>query len=461
MTRSFVAFACRAALLCLAAPLPCPAAERPNIVFLLTDDQRADALGCYGNVIIETPSIDSLAGRGVRFTNAFVTTSICMTSRASIMLGQYAARHGVNDFSTSLTDAQLQDSYFGRLKEAGYRIGFVGKWGVGRPSNLFGEEFFDFGRGFPGQGWYYDPDDPERPHMTEHLGNQAIEFLTSDDGERPFCLSVSFKAPHVQDQDRENPFRYDTRLESLYAAATIPNVPLMAPKYFEALPEFLQASENRARWEVRFATPELYQRSVKSYYRLISGVDHQVGRILRQLDEMGAAENTIVVFSSDHGFFLGERGWAGKWFAHDVSIRVPLIVFDPRLPQRRSRTTRNEMVLNIDLAPTLLDLADVEIPAAMQGRSLAPLVAGEAADGWRDEFFYEHHFQHARIPRSEGVRTRRWKYIRYLDSDPLYEELYDLTADPDEEFNLATDAARQGDLKQMRHRWQRLHAAAR
>jgi arylsulfatase A-like enzyme len=425
-------------------------------VFLLTDDQRADALGCYGNPIVETPNIDSLADRGVRFANAFVTTSICMTSRASIMLGQFAARHGVNDFSTPLTDEQLHNSYFGRLKEAGYRIGFVGKWGVGRPPN----ESFDYGRGYPGQGWYYDPNDPKRPHMTEHLGNQAIEFLQTDDGQRPFCLSVSFKAPHVQDQDRENPFRYDVRLESLYADVIVPDIPLAAPKYFDGLPEFLKTSENRVRWEVRFSTPELYQRSVKGYYRLITGMDRQVGRILTQLEEMGAGKNTVIVFSSDHGFFLGERGWAGKWYAHDVSIRVPLIVYDPHLPPDRQGTMRDEFVLNIDLAPTLLEFAQVPKPAAAQGRSLAPLIRGDEVHGWRGEFFYEHHFQHARIPRSEGVRTQRWKYIRYLDSQPFYEELYDLEADPIEEVNLATDAARHDELAAMRDQWQRLRAAA-
>jgi arylsulfatase A-like enzyme len=455
MKFSTITLTCSLVLLSLAAPLPSPAADQPNIILLLTDDQRADVLGCYGNAIIETPNIDSLAGRGVRFTNAFVTTSICMTSRASIMLGQYAARHGVNDFSTSLTEEQLQNSYFGRLKAAGYRIGFVGKWGVGRPPN----EFFDFGRGYPGQGWYYDPDDPDRPHMTEHLGNQAIEFLASDDGRRPFCLSVSFKAPHVQDQDRENPFRYDVRLESLYAGVTIPDVPLMDPRHFEALPGFLQTSENRVRWENRFATPELYQRSVKAYFRLIAGVDRQVGRIVKQLGEIAAADNTIIIFSSDHGFFLGERGLAGKWYAHEVSIRVPLIVCDPRQPQDRPGTTRDEMVLNIDLAPTILELAGAETPAAVQGRSLAPLIRGEEAMDWRDEFFYEHHFRHARIPRSEGVRTRNWKYIRYLDSEPLYEELYDLASDPSEEHNLALVAARQEDLAALRDRWRNLREA--
>jgi arylsulfatase A-like enzyme len=456
MRKPFATLASCVALLCLAAPLPCPAAERPNIVFLLTDDQRADALGCYGNTIIQTPHIDSLAARGARFTNAFVTTSICMTSRASIMLGQYAARHGVNDFSTPLTAEQLGDSYFGRLKAAGYRLGFAGKWGVGQPPN----EFFDFGRGYPGQGWYYDPDDPDRPHMTEHLGNQAIEFLETCDGERPFCLSVSFKAPHVQDQDRQQPFRYETRLESLYADVAIGDVPLMSPRHFEALPGFLRASENRARWEVRFATPELYQRSVKGYYRLITGVDQQVGRILAKLAEIGAAENTIVIYSSDNGFFLGERGWAGKWYAHDVSIRVPLIVYNPHLPRERQGATRDEMALNIDIGPTILDLAGVEAPGVMQGRSLAPLLRGEAAGDWRDEFFYEHHFEHPRIPRSEGVRTRRWKYIRYLDSEPMYEELYDLQDDPDEEHNLARDDARQEELDNMRSRLQVLRAAA-
>lgn len=428
-------------------------AERPNLILLLTDDQRWDTLGAYGNPIVQTPQLDRLAGDGVVFDRMFVTTSICAHSRASIFTGQYVRRHGINDFRTPLTEAQLAHSYLGVLKEGGYRMGFIGKWGVGEPP----EGFFDYSTAFPGQGRYWVTVDGRERHLTSVMGDQALEFLEGSSLDTPFCLSISFKSPHVQDSYdlREDPFPFDPALKELYAGLEIPPPKTAESQYFDRLPVFLKNSENRMRWAVRFWGPARYQESVKGYYRLIGGVDVVVGRILDKLEEKGLAGRTAILFTSDNGFFLGEHGLAGKWLPHEASIRVPLIVHDPRLPADRRGTRRDEIALNVDLAPTLLGLAGLPVPEGMQGRSLVPLLRGDRPSDWRTEFFYEHLFQHPRIPPTEAVRTQRWKYIRYVDSNPLFEELYDLDRDPLEERNLASDADHHDLLEAMRERWRR------
>jgi arylsulfatase A-like enzyme len=445
-------------------------ADRPNIVFLLTDDQRWDTLGAMGNSIIQTPNVDRLAREGVVFDNCFVTTSICMTNRACIFTGQYAARHGIWDFKTSFPPEQLARTYPARLKQAGYHVGFIGKWGVGKPP----DGLFDYNRGWPGQNRFYEKiqgGDPftylspgpgqagevakqrGRKHLTERMGDQAIEFLDGAPPDRPFCLSFSFKAPHCQDgQPAFRQFPYDAKLDGLYQGVTIPRAPLSDPAFFDGLPDFLKTSENRRRWDLRFATPEMYQHSVKSYYRLISGVDRVVGRIVKKLEAKGVLDNTIILYTGDNGFYLGERGFAGKWYPHEVSIRVPLVIYDPRLPAERRGTRRDEMVLSIDLAPTMLAMAGTEIPETMQGRSVVPLVEGKSPE-WRTEFFYEHLFRHATIPASEAVRTERHKYIRFVDSEPLHEELYDLESDPDQAHNLAGEPEHAATLAKMRQKW--------
>ena len=424
--------------------------ERPNIIFLLTDDQRWDTLGSYGNSIIRTPHLDHLANRGIVFDNMFVTTSICASNRASILTGQYVRRHGIWDFQTSLTEQQLSRSYPRLLKKAGYRLGFIGKWGVGQPP----KGLFDYDRTFPGQGKYMINVDGEPRHLTSVMGDQAIEFLDGSSPDTPFCLSISFKAAHVQDSYdlRSDPFPFDPALKDLYGDIAVPAPKTADRGYFDRLPEFLKNSENRMRWAVRFWGPARYQESVKGYYRLISGVDIAVGRILRRLKEKGLSQNTIVIFTGDNGFYLGEYGLAGKWLPHEVSIRVPLIIYDPRLPPSERGTRRNEMALSIDMAPTMLDMAGAPLPEGMQGRSLVPLLRKQETP-WRKEFFYEHLFRHPRIPPTEAVRTERWKYIRYIDTDPLYEELYDLRNDPLEEHNLVSATEHHDVAESMRRKW--------
>lgn len=432
--------------------------KRPNIIFLLTDDQRWDMLGCMGNDIIQTPNIDAMAAQGVIFDNAFVTTSICCTSRAGIFTGQYARRHGINDFSTDFTPEQLSQTYPMLLKNAGYRVGFIGKYGVG---HHLPKEAYDFWRGVPGQPKYETVDEQGRPiHYTRLAGEQALEFLQSSSAEHPFCLSVSFKAPHVQDGDPRQ-FIADPAYSDLYKDVVIPQPEKAKSKYRDAMPAFMTSEKCmlRVRWQLRFSSPELYQKMVKNYYRLITGVDVVVGRIREALDKKGLADNTVIVLLGDNGFYLGEYGFAGKWLGHEESIRVPLVVYDPRLPKRLRGRRREDMALNIDIAPTLLDVAGVKPPTNMQGKSLQPLIRGKSVS-WRDEFFYEHLFKVPEsavptvgyIPSSVGVRTQRWKYLRYIDYDPVYEELYDLQNDPHETKNLAAEKEFATDLERLRQK---------
>lgn len=410
--------------------------KRPNIIFLLTDDQRWDTMGCMGNEIIQTPNMDAMAAQGVLFTNACVTTSICCTSRASIFLGQYARRHGINRFGQPFSDKQLQLTYPVQLRQAGYRTGFVGKYGLGHNKTIQAKQF-DYWRGFGGQGKYEHLDEKgDYKHLTTIMQEQAVQFLRGCSGEQPFCLSVSFKAPHVQDGD-ERQFIYDPKLADMYKDVVIPGPEYGEDKYFEKYPDFFTTNnEGRKRWRLRFETSEKYQASMKGYYRLITGVDMTIGRIRSELQRLGFADNTVIVFSGDNGFFLGERGLAGKWYGHRESIRVPLIVYDPRLPAAKRGQRLSQMALNIDIAPTMLSLAGLAVPDAMQGENLLRLVHGEAG-GWRQEFFYEHLISIPTIPKSEGVVTQRFKYLRYPETTPMFEELYDLQTDPHEISNLA------------------------
>ena len=429
---------------------------RPNILMLYADDLDPSALGFMGNDIIRTPNIDRLARRGVAFRNAFVTTATCVTSRGNMMTGRYAARTGIYfDQFDGLGAEEAAMTVPRRLHEAGYHTGYVGKWHLGEVP----ERMFDDDRSFRGQGHFWTEERPpdEGPHLTRRLGTQATAMIREAPADRPFAITVGFKAPHVQDGFAHvESYPPMPSTATLYELDSIPAPPLSSPEFFESQPAFLRESLGRTRWDYRLGPPSSlnFQRSLRRYYRMVTGVDRQVGRIVEALREAGRLENTIIVVTADHGLYLGERGRAGKWLGHDTSIRVPLVVVDPRLPAAERGTWREEMVLSIDLHPTMLDWAGVSPEAGVQGRSFAPLVAGEAPEDWREAFFYEHHSFADRIPRSEGVRTERYKYLRYLDSEPLYEELYDLRADPQERTNLADDPEHAGLLEEMRARWE-------
>ncbi|MBM3293321.1 MAG: DUF4976 domain-containing protein, partial [Candidatus Aminicenantes bacterium] len=259
-------------------------------------------------------------------------------------------------------------------------------------------------------------------------------------------------APHADDGNPKQYF-WPPALDGLYEEARIPVPELADSFYYEAQPDFLKNTMNRTRWAWRFDTPEKFQAMVKGYYRMISGVDMVLGRIQAELVRLGLDRKTIVIYTSDNGYFLGERGYADKWLMYDPSINVPLVICDPRAPRRRRGLVRREMALNVDLPATILDFAGVRIPAAIQGRSLRPLL-GRAKPDWRTEIFCEELWDHPEIPRSECVRTDRWKYIQY-PGHPEYRELFDLEADPLEKHNLAGKARFRAELDDLGERCRR------
>lgn len=457
---------CRAILLAVLGSLA-PVARvqtaepRPNFVFLLADDLRYNALGFMGDPIVQTPNLDRLASQGVVFDQCFVTTSICAVSRASILTGQWQRRHRIDDFGSALVGPAWDSTYPAVLRAAGYRTGFIGKYGVGNAKETAAKAAaFDYYKGLPGQAgkFFFEADDPTHTHATARFGNQALEFLAGCERERPFCLSVSFNAVHARDhQPRE--YEPDPRDESLYADVTIPLPKLASDEAFARLPEAVQKSIGRERWTWRFDEPAKAQGILRDYYRLITGVDREVGRIVEELRRRGLADNTVIIFTGDNGYALGDRGLADKWFMWEEDIRVPCLVYDPRLPAEGRGKRVSAMALNVDFAPTMLDLAGIAAPAAMQGRSLAPLLRGERPADWRTEFFYEHGTFPDRIPPSEGIRTEQRKYIRWVAEQPAREELYDLVADPLEEHNLAGDPRFAAELGDWRARWDRARRA--
>ena len=423
--------------------------DRPNFVFILTDDQRFDTLGCAGNPIIRTPNVDRLASEGIRFERAFVTTPICAASRASILTGTYERTHGYTFAKPPLARSFTDIGFPVLLRKAGYRTGLVGKFGVAVAEGVV-SEMFDFTR-FDGLPHVQTIGGVER-HMTEVEGDWVIDFLRGVEPGQPFCLLWCPWAPHADDDNPQQYF-WPPAVDGLYKDVVVPVPEMAAPRYYEAQPSFLKNTMSRTRWSWRFDDPQKYQEMVKGYYRMISGVDLVLGRIRSELARLGHDGNTVIVFTSDNGYFLGERGYADKWLMYEPSIRVPLVIYDPRAPRGSRRLVKRDLVLNIDLGPTLMDLAGVPIPSQAQGRSLRPLLSRRTPP-WRTEIFCEELWDHPEIPWSECVRTEWWKYIQY-PAHPEYVELFDLANDPDEKRNLAGDPRYARVLADLRERCSR------
>jgi arylsulfatase A-like enzyme len=428
--------------------------EKPNIIFILTDDQRWDALGFSGNNIIQTPEMDRLASEGIYFQNAFVTTPICAASRASLLTGLYERTHGYTFGPNELHEAYAANSYPMQLKNAGYKTGFFGKFGV-RYSGF--EGLFDVGDSydrdvkFPDRrGYFYKTINGDSVHLTKYTSHQAQEFIKNSSAEQPFMLSLSFSAPHAHDP-AEDQYFWSEDVDHLYEDFKFPKAPLSADKYFEAQPGYVQKGENRTRWYWRYDTPEKFQHSMKGYYRMISEVDLEIGKIRKTLEEKGLDKNTVIILMGDNGYFQGERQLAGKWLMYDNSIRVPLIIYDPRNPGHRKIS---DFTLNIDVAPTIMDFANGTVPSTWQGISLADYVIGKNPAGERKDFIVEHLWKVDIIPASEGLRTKDWKYFRYQD-DLAHEELYDLEKDPMETKNLAKNPRYKEVLEEMREIFER------
>jgi hypothetical protein len=283
--------------------------------------------------------------------------------------------------------------------------------------------------------------------LTRYTGQKALDFIDRADAARPFCLSLSFSAPHAHDS-AEKQYFWQEESDALLENTTMPGPELGADKYFEAQPKIVRDGFNRLRWTWRYDTPEKYQHSVKGYYRMISGVDREIAKIREQLEEKGLDKNTVIILMGDNGYFLGERQLAGKWLMYDNSIRVPLIVYDPRIKKHKDS---EELVLNVDVPSTILDLAGLKSPETWQGKSLMPLIKGKTNSLERDTVLIEHIWEFEHIPPSEGVRTADWKYFRYVN-DQSIEELYNLKKDPQEIDNLADDEAHSDKLKVFRQK---------
>lgn len=427
---------------------------RPNIIFILTDDQRWDALGYAGNSEIHTPEMDKLASTGVYFSNAMVTTPICAASRASIFTGLQERTHRF-DFTTGPIENKYMDSAYPKLmREAGYYTGFFGKFGVKYKEldKLF-DQYDEYDRGNFGdrRSYYYKTIGTDTVHLTRFTGQQGLDFIASAPADKPFCLELAFSAPHAADETQDQYFWQETT-DSLFRNTEMAPAKISEDKYFEALPEGIRNGFNRLRWTWRYDTPEKYQHSVKGYYRMIAGIDLEIAKIRAALEAKGIADNTVIMLMGDNGYFLGERQLAGKWLMYDNCLRVPMIIYDPRFKNHHDNA---EMALNIDIPATILDLAGVAKPASWQGKSLLPIVQGKTKSLNRDTILVEHLWDFDPIPPSEGVRTNEWKYMRYIN-DKSIEELYNIANDPMEINNLALQPDQQNRLMEFREKCNQL-----
>ena len=441
--------------------------KRPNFIVMMTDDQRADAMSVARHPVLRTPNMDRIAEEGVRFTEAFVTNSLCSPSRTSFLTGLYSHLHGIrtNADSEMLPEdparCHTRTNFAARLRDAGYQTAMIGKWPISTPPPGFEHWVI-----LPGWGGYVDPEMMAngawirmRGHTDDVIGDQALIWLERvRDRQKPFCMVYSFKAPHANWLPAQ-------RYAHMYEDLDIP-VPRTLEDRLAGRPEALRRAQMALADLTDFGVPPTlpaeerrrlnYEHLVKNYYRVLLSVDDNVGRVLDYLDGNDLAEDTVVVYTSDNGFFLGEHGLFDKRLMYEPSVRVPFMVRYPAGFGRR--VDSSHMVLNVDLAPTLFELAGVPVPPCVQGRSLRPLLEGERT-AWRDAFYYEY-FEYPGphcVRKNHGVRTDRWKLIEFWEQ-PQEWELYDLVSDPDETNNLAADPGHAAKLHEMQALMKRLRA---
>lgn len=428
--------------------------DRPNIVFFFTDDQTISTLGCYGNPIVQTPNIDALAAQGTRFENAFVSHSICWVSRTTILSGLVGRSYGTPSNPEQARADAVEQLYSDVLRANGYRTGYFGKWHAKMPKGYRREAHFDEFEAIGRNPFYKKMPDGSLRHETEVIVDRGIEFVRNQPKDKPFALNMWFNACHAEDGDRRpgiGHFAWPRSVDGMYDNVEVYQPRLNDPAIFNALPDFLKTTINRERFFWRWNTEQKYQTNMRAYFRMVSGIDGAIGRFMKALEEAGLADNTIIVYSADNGYHMGNRGLAGKWSHYEESLRVPLIVADPRVPASQRGQVTDALALNLDLPASFLDWADVEIPERYQGQSLKPVVnEGKPAD-WRTETFHEHFAVRTRIPAFEGIRNEQFKYVRYFDHGNK-EFLHDLKKDPDELVNLADDPAHSETLKAMRDR---------
>lgn len=423
--------------------------KRPNIIVLISDDQRWDQLSYADNPLIpelKTPHMDRLARQGVYFRNAFVTTPICAVSRASIMTGRYASTHGMNHFNTSLATDVLSKSYPALLKQHGYKTGILGKWGMGIDGT---EDIFDLFNAWTKQGNYFHETESGKIHNAEWLANRAEEFLESCTPEKPFCLTVCYKSPH-------HPYQADERDKGLFEEVLIPKRKTDTPEGYQAMSSHvMEKSLNRWCYFDERKDEATKNKFERDFLRCVKSLDRSVGKIMQTLQDLNQYENTVIIYLSDHGYLWGEHGLGGKWLLYEESIRIPIIITGPSISDMMQGMKLENLALNIDIAPTILDIAGVPIPSEMDGMSLFPLLQGSTEPS-REDFFMEHvdviDVENP-IPDSRGVRSGEWKYIRYVNVEPEVEEIYHVSADPLESQNLANDMKYFEIKKQLQERY--------
>ena len=463
--REFISRGAAAAGL-LAAGISVGSAEdkKPNFLFILTDDQRYDAMGFMGRPSwFKTPNIDRIAREGAHFRNAFVTTSLCAPSRACFMTGAYAHRHGVVNNDGYDPDPSCP-TYPMVLQKAGYETAYVGKWHQAPTSEP--RPGFDYWLSFLGQGVYENPKLNEngrefvaKGYMTDLLTDYAVKWLKKD-REKPFCMVLAHKAVH-------GPFTPPDRHKDAFPDAEIPE-PASYKDTFEGKPEWMRRAytygQGREQWVASEGLPIPKKIERKpwngkgnlNYYRTILGIDDSIGTVLDTLQAAGQLDNTVVVFAGDNGYFIGEHGLGDKRLMFEESVRIPFLMRYPKLLKGGSKV--DQTVLNIDLAPTLLELAGAKTPESMQGKSMLPAIKGKTT---HESFFYEY-FREAwacGLPLMLGVRTNEWKYVTYPDIKDI-DELYDLKNDPIEMHNLSQDPAYAGKLKEMKAEFERVKKEA-
>ncbi len=446
---------------------------RPNIILVLADDHTAQAISAYGSRVNQTPNIDRLAHEGVIFHNAMVTNAICAPSRAVILTGQHCHQNGViGNGSGPMTSAQQAATFPVLLREAGYETALIGKWHLaGTPA---GFDYYNFLSSKERQGTYYSPEMTSTEgetviypgYATTVITDQVLQWLANrNDPETPFLLLYQHKAPHRR-------WFPGPEWLDLYDDVSIPEPPTLFDDYsgraspaaeqqmeigrdldnrdLAFLPPDGMSEEELAAWNAAFVPDNLqymvtepqgddlvrwkYQRYAKNYLRTIAAIDDNLGRVLDYLDSSGLTDNTAIIYTSDQGMFLGEHGWFDKRWMYEPSLRTPLIVRWPEVVQPGSE--RLELVQNLDLAQTFLDMAGVEIPAHMQGRSLLPLLRGESPGDWRQSIYYRY-YESGRphhVAQHYGVRTHTHKLIYYNQIGEW--ELFDLQADPLELTNV-------------------------
>ncbi len=462
-------------------------AKRPNIIFLLTDDQRDNTFSAMGHPWVKTPNLDQLMKGGVRFSNTYIATPVCAPSRISLLTGMSERTHGVG-FSSSykLNESQWDKTYPALLRKSGYYTGFVGKIGVEYYTfRGQADKKFDFWRGHDGWAKFFPKTaknckaywDSKKDIITPVMGESITRFLDSTPKDKPFQLSVSFSVPHgsqIKSMHRyTEPATNNPKLKghpiygSLYRDLTIPIPKETATNPYRFIPKRIMDQDKGRRsqcYTYDYTRKHCLEHHIR-YYQQITGLDKVIGEMLADLKQRGLDKNTIIIFASDHGLLMGEYGMGGKGLLYDLASKIPCFVYDPRQAATGPGKTVDKLVSSLDIPMTILDYAKVAPPKEMEGKSLRPLVAGEKVP-WREELFLESLFTLRDNPFCEGIRRGQWKYIRMFDGvvrfkekdvnfkgkKPEFEQLFDLSKDPEEKTNLITAMKDSAILRSLRKR---------